>query len=119
MTTGEVIALIKAFGGGSGGGGTGGVLVVHITNPESGVYVADKTYNEVLTAYQSGQLCLFSLYGSISHVSKDEDYPELYGFIVTVSPNESGGGTLMSSYIEYTTSGVTVSTDKYSLTEAN
>ena len=118
MTTGEVIALIKAFGG-SGGGSGGGVLVVHITNPESGVYVADKTYNEVLTAYQSGQLCLFSLYGSACVVSKDEDYPELYGYIVAVNQNEGGGGTLMSSYIEYTTSGVTVSTEKYSLTEAN
>lgn len=107
--------------GQSGGGGSsgGGVLLVNITNPESDVYVADKTYNEVLTAYQSGQLCLYALYGSVCVVAKDEGHPELYGFAVSVSQNAGGGGTLSNVYIEYTTSGVTVSTDKYSLTAEN
>lgn len=47
MTTGEVIALIKALGGSGGGGSGGGVLVVHI-NTESGVL--DKTWNEIKAA---------------------------------------------------------------------
>lgn len=47
MTTGEVIALIKAFGGGSGGGGSsgGGVLVVHDVEG-----TLDKTWQEIFDA---------------------------------------------------------------------
>lgn len=46
MSVGEIIALIKAFGGGSGGGGTGGgVLVVNDVNG-----TLDKTYNEIISA---------------------------------------------------------------------
>ena len=45
MTQGEVIALIKAFGGSSGGGGGGGsaVLVVSADN----TYTLDKTWAEI------------------------------------------------------------------------
>jgi hypothetical protein len=44
MTTGEVIALIKAFGGGSGGGSSGGgVLVVNVDEN----YTFDKTWQEI------------------------------------------------------------------------
>lgn len=52
MTTGEVIALIKAFGGGSGGGGTGGgVLVVHMTWNDGGtIATLDKSWNEINSA---------------------------------------------------------------------
>ena len=50
MTTGEVIALIKAFGGGSGGGGTGGgVLVVHDVSG-----TLDKTWKEIADAASAG-----------------------------------------------------------------
>ena len=42
MTTGEVIALIKAFGGGGGGSSGGGVLVVTDTDG-----TLDKTWQEI------------------------------------------------------------------------
>lgn len=45
MTTGEVIALIKAFGGSGGGSSGGGVLVVHDVNG-----TLDKTYKEIADA---------------------------------------------------------------------
>jgi hypothetical protein len=44
MTTGEVIALIKAFGGGGGGSSGGGVLVVH-EDIDTGAL--DKTWQEI------------------------------------------------------------------------
>lgn len=59
MTTGEVIALIKAFGGGSGGGGGGGVLVVHQTVTQDGddtLYTLDKTYKELTDAINGGTI---------------------------------------------------------------
>ena len=45
MNTGEVIALIKAFGGSGGGSSGGGVLVVHMVNG-----TLDKTWREVYDA---------------------------------------------------------------------
>ena len=42
MTTGEVIALIKAFGGGGGGSSGGGVLVVNMVDDYT-----DKTWKEI------------------------------------------------------------------------
>lgn len=48
MTTGEVIALIKAFGGGGGSSG-GGVLVVHDVDG-----TLDKTWQEIFNAMASG-----------------------------------------------------------------
>jgi hypothetical protein len=45
MTTGEVIALIKAFGRGGGSSG-GGVLVVHET-VSGGTHTLDKTWQEI------------------------------------------------------------------------
>lgn len=51
MTTGEVIALIKAFGGGGGGSSGGGVLVVHMTWNDGGtIATLDKTWNEINSA---------------------------------------------------------------------
>lgn len=47
MTTGEVIALIKAFGGGGGGSG-GGVLVVTDTDG-----TLDKTAGEIMAAAET------------------------------------------------------------------
>ena len=51
MTTGEVIALIKAFGGGGGSSGGGGVLVV---NDVSGTL--DKTWQEIHDALLVGSV---------------------------------------------------------------
>ena len=45
MTTGEVIALIKAFGGGGGGSSGGGVLVVYDVEG-----TLDKTWQEIFDA---------------------------------------------------------------------
>ena len=53
MTTGEVIALIKAFGGGGGGSSGGGVLMVNATESDDKI-VCDKTAGEMLSAYKSG-----------------------------------------------------------------
>lgn len=49
MTTGEVIALIKAFGGGGGGSSGGGVLVVDADSNN----VLNKTYKEIADAVVS------------------------------------------------------------------
>lgn len=50
MTTGEVIALIKAFGGGGGSSGSG-VLVVHDVNG-----TLDKTWQEIYSAIENGSI---------------------------------------------------------------
>ena len=48
MTTGEVIALIKAFGGGGGGSSGGGVLVVNMVHDEvKETDYTDKTWKEI------------------------------------------------------------------------
>ena len=57
MTTGEVIALIKAFGGGGGGSSGGGALKVGVTVTESGdetTYTLDKTWQQIHDALLSG-----------------------------------------------------------------
>lgn len=49
MNIGEVIALIKAFGGSGGGSSGGGVLVVHDVDG-----TLDKTWQEIVNAMASG-----------------------------------------------------------------
>lgn len=64
MTTGEVIALIKAFGGSGGGGGGSSVLVVNVTEESSGgrtVYTLDKTAGEILSAANANDLIIIRL----------------------------------------------------------
>ena len=56
MTTGEVIALIKAFGGSGGGGGGSSVLVVHASDAE--LPVLDKTWTEIKDAWDSGSIVI-------------------------------------------------------------
>lgn len=46
MNTGEVIALIKAFGGSGGGSSGGGVLVVNVTT-SGNTMTLDKTWQEI------------------------------------------------------------------------
>jgi hypothetical protein len=46
MNTGEVIALIKAFGGSGGGSSGGGVLVIHET-VSGNTHTLDKTWQEI------------------------------------------------------------------------
>lgn len=50
MTTGEVIALIKAFGGGGGGSSGGGVLVVNVIPEGEESATMDKTWQEIYDA---------------------------------------------------------------------
>lgn len=53
MNTGEVIALIKAFGGSGGGSSGGGVLVVHEVDG-----ALDKTYKQIIDALHSNGVIL-------------------------------------------------------------
>jgi hypothetical protein len=55
MTTGEVIALIKAFGGGGGGSSGGGVLEITVDG-DTGAF--NKTWQEIHDAVMSGKLCI-------------------------------------------------------------
>lgn len=99
MTTGEVIALIEAFGGGSGGSSSGGVLVVNVTlDTNTDTYTADKTASEIWTGLQNG-VVIFK--------DEGEDYAEM-GHAVNASFSESDGyifGVLMpgnSQTFDYT-----------------
>lgn len=67
MTTGEVIALIKAFGGGGGSSG-GGALVVNETISE-GTHTLDKTWKEISDAANAGTIIYY-----ISQIAGDEGY---------------------------------------------
>lgn len=62
MNTGEVIALIKAFGGSGGGSSGGGVLVVHIDEN----LTLDKTWQEIHDAMLSGGAVYVSRNGGVS-----------------------------------------------------
>lgn len=57
MTQGEVIALIKAFGGSSGGGGGGGSDVV-IVHSDADTGALDKTWQEIHDALNDGKLVM-------------------------------------------------------------
>lgn len=62
MTTGEVIALIKAFGGGGGGSSGGGVLAV---NDDNGTL--DKTWQEIADAVATtGAAIVYEFGGHVS-----------------------------------------------------
>ena len=83
MTTGEVIALIKAFGSGGGGGSSGGgVLVVNLTASETG-YTCDKTAAEIMDGINNGAV-----------IFKDagDDYADI-SYVVDVSYSEADGYT--------------------------
>jgi hypothetical protein len=54
MTTGEVISLIKAFGGSGGGGSSGGGVLVVGGTPSGDEIVLDKTCKEIWDAMKSG-----------------------------------------------------------------
>ena len=69
MNTGEVIALIKAFGGSGGGSSGGGVLVVNVTEPEADLHVCDKTAGEILAACKTGIVVFVETSGGEEHVS--------------------------------------------------
>lgn len=58
MTTGEVIALIKAFGGSGGGSSSGGVLVVTETY-DGNHSTLNKTWQEIHDAVVGGQMVVF------------------------------------------------------------
>ena len=66
MTTGEVIALIKAFGGSGGGGGGSSVLAV--TDTEG---TLNKTWQEIYNAFNAGTAVI------IKSVGDGYDYGDL------------------------------------------
>ena len=91
MTTGEVIALIKAFGGSGGGSSGGGVLVVHATASDDALTL-DKTWQEIYDA------------DAVSIVWEEEDGFKNYMLCtkVVAQPPIGGGGI---TYIVHTSVG--------------
>ena len=75
MTTGEVIALIKAFGGGGGSSGGG----MYIVNINVDTMTLDKKWSEIKAALDADKIVIVkSVYGEVSylaHIAYDEDYP--------------------------------------------
>ena len=67
MTQGEVIALIKAFGGSGGGGGGSSKLIIDTHYDDDIGYVADATYSEVLAAAEAGA----DIYVAFSSITRD------------------------------------------------
>lgn len=80
MTTGSVIALIKALGGGSGGGGSGGASIT-IVNAE----VVDeslrlgKTFQEISEAARNGIVIIYMLMQE-----SETDYSIMVGYISSI-----------------------------------
>lgn len=68
MTTGEVIALIKAFGGSGGGSSGGGVLVV---NADAATGTLGKTWQEIHDALAQGILCV-TVHAEDDYVEQDQ-----------------------------------------------
>ena len=73
MTTGEVIALIKAFGGSGGGSSGGGVLVVHDADG-----TLDKTFKEIHDAFTNGALPVVIYNDMIWYPSSPPALSDLY-----------------------------------------
>jgi hypothetical protein len=87
MTTGEVIALIKAFGGGGGGSSGGGVLVVHASDDDTPVL--DKTWQEISDAYTGGTVVIcVGGYGDLGYLSSVPVYLEDVGYSVAFFGNQ-------------------------------
>lgn len=90
MTTGEVIALIKAFGGSGGGSSGGGVLVVHDTDG-----TLDKTWQEIHDAMESSLVVVLSnstdtnLVTGVMYDSEQDDPYLVYGFETYACSNTS------------------------------
>lgn len=94
MNTGEVIALIKAFGGSGGGSSGGGVLIVHSTyDDDTGIETLDTTAKVIMTAMKSGLVMCVSDEESFANVllfvSAFWDEEEGYIFIRAESPGDS------------------------------
>lgn len=87
MTTGEVIALIKAFGGSGGGSSGGGVLVVHASDDDTPVL--DKTWQEISDAYSGGLVViLVGGYGDLGYLSSVPEHMEDIGYSVAFFGNQ-------------------------------
>lgn len=99
---------------GSGGGGGGGVFVVKISGNIGGGFTADKTYAEILSAYESGLSCAVDFVGKGTFLTMQDENPEIFGYVLW-----DDGGTLYSYYIEFSESGLDVSEAAYSLTPIN
>ena len=84
MNIGEVIALIKAFGGSGGGSSGGGVLVVNVTETERDthyIYTCDKTAGEILSALEEKAVIFKYEYGYIESCVGGGQYLDGYKFV--------------------------------------
>ncbi len=102
MNTGEVIALIKAFGGSGGGSSGGGVLVVHGTTVD-GVTTLDKTWQEivdagfsVVTTYDSERD--LTLIESIWGYTVDRENPDMPVYLVIYGNGHTFGAISANDY---------------------
>lgn len=92
MTTGEVIALIKAFGGNGGGSGGGGVNVVHSVDG-----TLDKTWQMINDSIVGGTPCfvMTNAEGTITTELVTAVFVENETYYACI------GAENTSSYIEY------------------
>ena len=92
MTQGEVIALIKAFGGSGGGGGGGSAVTVLECTESDGVYTVPMKAGELYTAFKSGLIIL-----KYTHVIEPGDpeyeYTGEFNYIVTGAEYDTGNQT--------------------------
>ncbi len=96
MTTGEVIALIKAFGGGGGSSG-GGVLVVHVAQNEA-TFTMDKTYSEI----KSADAVLVKIFNSLCPVLEIVDASKQNDNTVSVAVCVKDGVNVQWEPIDFT-----------------
>lgn len=105
MTTGEVIALIKAFGGSGGGSSGGGVLVVH--QDENGVL--DKTWQEIHDAGVSVLLVNVDSKVYVNHCMDIDSHGSAWS--VLYANTERDGTTFTSHYVASSANGYPVYTE--------
>ena len=103
MTTGEVIALIKAFGGSGGGSSGGGVLII---TEDGGTGTLDKTWQEIHDAE-------FALIVNVV----GQNYKS---FIPVIEVNEDSGSYTVTTCATFNNSGEAVfSIGVYAASSAN
>lgn len=101
MNTGEVIALIKAFGGSGGGSSGGGALVVHASDAE--LPVLDKTWTEIKNAWDGGSIVITVTAGNdITYLAT---VPAQYGEDVFVVSFMMSGTTDTNVYVASSANG--------------
>lgn len=91
MTQGEVIGLIKAFGGSSGGGGGSAVTVLECTKSD-GVYTVPMKAGELYAAFKSG-IIILKFTDVIEPGDPEYEYTAEYNYIVHGAEYDTGNQT--------------------------